>query len=162
MHTYCATKKAAIIFAIPVEGSCMLIPSYQEQIPGIILEVTPGKLINDHIKEVMERELGYSLSAADFNIEQKFAEKFVSTDPAKDSYTLYVALSHKRHDKAEEHWRSFPDILRNMEKNRLRLIYLKAWQVVMGADQGQLRAVEFDGERDASSIAAILDEQNQD
>lgn len=64
--------------------------------------------------------------------------------PSGEHADLVVADIPRQHLTAPMDWATVPSLIRGMPKTRNRLAYLKAWQILTGAHQETLEAVEID------------------
>ncbi|NRA45319.1 MAG: hypothetical protein HRU09_10235 [Oligoflexales bacterium] len=156
LHLRCQTPKAVFLFGIPV-GKLLHFPNHHRYMPGIHFDVDPSKPINLQLIAAVEKELGEAVNGKDIHIYQEFCEPLKADEQAEE-FSLYTGFSEKPRQVPLLHWKPLPYLLRNMEKNRMRLAYLKAWQVQTGALGLTTKAVEMDAE-ELKRNSSLLDPQ---
>ena len=144
LQTRCSTSKAVFLFGIPI-GKLLHFPNHHRFMPGIHLDVDPAQPINLQLIAALEKELGEPVNGSEVHIFQDFCEVLRSSDET-DAISLFTGFSHVSRQIPLLHWKPLPYLLKNMEKNRMRLAYLKAWQVQTGALSLTTKAVEMDAE----------------
>lgn len=144
LHVYCPTARAVFLLGIPI-GKLLYFPNHHRLLPGLHLEVDRGQPINVQLIAAVEKELGERVNGSEIHIFQEFCETF-EIEGGAEPFTLYTGYSLTSRKIPLLNWKPLPYLLRNMEKNRLRLAYLKAWQVQTGALSLTTKAVEMDAE----------------
>lgn len=108
-----------------------------EIFPGLAFNVVPGIAIDIQIMDAIQKTVG--LLPGSISIQQDFAEPLSADE--RVSATLYLAVSGVAIGK-NDRWQTLPAILRKMDKDRRRIAYVKAWQVLSGSLDLDTRAVE--------------------
>ena len=129
IRPYCKTDLAFFMVGIKDEKGVMRFPDDKNVRPGIFIEVKPLIPINELMVDGLKRVLGPDWKP-DFNICQELSEEIELEDGR--SATVYVGTVPDHSFQAPGDWPSMPDILRSMPKNKGRISYLKAWQVLTG------------------------------
>lgn len=146
LHIYCPTSKAIVLFAAQfgdqfgdtrLNPNIMRFPVNNRRLPGLHLTAHPNEPINGRILE----EIAKSGSVTDIQIWQEFRGEFTCEN---EDYTLYVAKGQISGLPAlTEQWPTLPELLQAMPKDRIRLVYLKAWQVLTGALEQESKAIDI-------------------
>ena len=144
LHIHCPTSKAVFLFGIPI-GKLLHFPNHHRFMPGIHLDVDRSQPINLQLIAALEKELGEPVNGRELHIFQEFCEVLQADGPT-EGVSLYTGYSKISRQIPLLHWKPLPYLLKNMEKNRMRLAYLKAWQVQTGALGLNTKAVEMDPE----------------
>lgn len=146
MHLYCPQPRARLFLAIADTKRQLHVYCRNDAGIGIDLAVKARVPINDQIAEVVSAIIGPSYLAKHLEIDQGFCDAITGEGEALGFYLA-------RYEPHPEgfNWamtKTIPQILASLEKNRLRLPYIRAFQRLMGADQGIIRAVERDLKKD--------------
>ena len=149
MNAYCQTPKAVIfVVATGFDGvvRCLILDPAE---PGIVIEPKPLLPVVDqimsHLAAVFESSSGDAFRTLEFAVRSDYSDIINLADGT--AATLYIASSPKRLagiNFAKGTFVSIPELLRGMPKNRQRLVYLRAWQVLLGALQDSTKAIDFD------------------
>lgn len=142
LHLYCPTEKAVLLLAIPDEKGLFYFSYQDKELPGIWFRTKPLLPINQQLTEVAEKFLGCKGLATKMSINQQFAGKL--SDKEGQEATLYLASLESGLIKVKSEWTTLPRLLGQMPKNRNRLPYLLAWQVLSGALSQMTQALEVD------------------
>ena len=140
IHKSCPTSRAVFLLGIPDQRGVLHFPSIHSWFPGIHFSPEPGKLINDQLVDAVSEELRETVPGARIQIFQEFAAEL----PGKDC-TLYTGLYLDQRILIPDHWQPLPDLIRKMPADRLRLVCLKAWQILGGVHKEDIKALEYDG-----------------
>src|SRR5688572_22961986 len=127
LHLYCPTAEAALLLA--VVGPTFRFPSHAGERPGLWLRVTPRTPINEQLQAAAEAALGINGLGRHLQIDQSFAQPmtFKDAQPA----TLYLArLDGELLADRGASWPTMPELFARMPRDRSRLPYLLAWQVL--------------------------------
>lgn len=143
---YCKTERAVLVLGVFDERKVMYFVNDDLPSPGINLEISGTTPMNQLIAERIMDQFGGS---ADFNIYQEFQEVFADEDGIETTLFLGELTTEGRVD---SEWPTMPEILRSMPKNKSRVAYLKAWQVLTGGLQLNTKAVEVSEVKKALNI----------
>jgi hypothetical protein len=135
----CKTDHALLLLAIPDARGVLHFPSTADApLPGLHLEVKPLLPIQAQLTAAATAAVGRDV-ALDLHLWDELADEM--TLPNGTKTTMYVA-SLKGEAADADRWPVMPAILRAMDKNRGRLPYLRAWQVLQGGLKLNTKAVE--------------------
>lgn len=138
--TYCKTDNAILLVAVPDDRGVLHFPlSKDAPLPGLHLAVKALLPIFDQLTTLASTTLGQDV-ARKLHIWDEFADEL--TLPDGTLATLYVATLSEVPTASAEAWPVMPTILRSMEKNRGRLPYLRAWQILQGGLKLNTKAVD--------------------
>jgi len=135
MHVFCKTDFAVVLLGIPDERGVFRFPNNGKQWPGIVFKPTPRLAINDQIVAAIAGFLKMD-KIPSLELNPKYA------DQTKDGCTVYLATATSDDFKGDENWQSLPELLRGMDRNKKRLPFLRAWQVLTGSLELDTKAVE--------------------
>ncbi|MCX6118803.1 MAG: hypothetical protein NT027_14780 [Proteobacteria bacterium] len=148
LHLYCNTPYATVLIAVPVNEAPLKFPNDASFWPGIGFKVDPLLSINDQILLAIHKVL--PSSGLKVHIWQEYSD-LLQREGVMDS-TLYVAridepgsqqLDQPKPSFGEtQTWSTLPDLIRTLPKDRNRLAYLKAWQVLSGALEENTKALD--------------------
>jgi hypothetical protein len=148
---HCPTDLATVMFAVrSKEESPYLFAdncrSTEDGWAGFSFVVEPLQPINIQIREALAPLVDGGWK--DFEIVQFFQESL--TTPTKPATTLYLATA-IGHYKVSPTFdvKSLVEMTQNLTKDRLRLPYLKVWQVLSGAHAENIKAVDTEEVRKA-------------
>lgn len=145
LHVQCSTDEAILLVAVNCPDGLLRFPNDGSPWPGLSLQVQPLLGINEQLIRRSQDELGSALTAK-LNIWQEYSD--VIREANEDRATLYVAMirpeAHEIENKPWKEWRTLPDLIRTLPKDRTRLAYLKAWQVLTGALEESTKALDVD------------------
>lgn len=142
LHVHCKTSVAILLAAIPDERDLMHFPQSATSfagLPGLTFDVSPGMPINIQLMEQLWAHLGEKIKGVD--IIQAFVDEVRLPDGR--AATVYLATVNGRRTLTSGA-PTMPEILRQMPKDRNRLAYLKAWQVLTGSLTLNTKAVELE------------------
>lgn len=142
LHVFCRTPSAVLLLGVKDDRGVLRFPfSANGVVPGLCFEVLPLAPIGEQLvraaSEALSAPVGLSLT-----IQQEFAD--VMTLPNGSEATVYLATISAPHARAHPNWPSMPEMLRGMDKDRRRLPYLRAWQVLTGGLQLNTKVVDMD------------------
>jgi|GEM_PF-1141690 len=149
MLAYCQTPKTVVMAT--VTGSDGIVRMLADDInqPGLIFEPKPLQPIVEQITTQLQSRSDVREDSLRFHIRANYTDELTLSDGV--TATLYIATataSQKSLSGIEggdgSSWRSIPDVLRSMPQNRSRLVYLRAWQVLLGALEDGVKAIDFD------------------
>jgi hypothetical protein len=121
----------------------MRFPQNGGALPGLVLEVAGGLPINVQLIELLWTHLGERIKGVD--VTQAFSGEV--TLPDGRQATVYLATVNGQRELTTADGRlapTLPEILRGMPKDRNRLPYLRAWQVLSGGLTSETKAIELD------------------
>ncbi|MBM4250725.1 MAG: hypothetical protein FJ146_02010 [Deltaproteobacteria bacterium] len=151
MQLTCSTTKAVLLCAVEDGSAVLRCPVTHSCPPGLVVDVQPIIPINVQLIELAETFLGASV-ARYLDIEQAFADPVVAMKTDDPEFTLYLArLSRDSGIVAPAGWPTMPQILRSLS-GRMRVPYLRAWQILAGGLQLNTKAV------DAAEVAKYFED----
>lgn len=141
---YCPTEQAILLVGVPDANGVLKFPvtAGTGGAPG--LHFTPKALLSIDQQLVAEasRVLGRDLSTR-IDVVQEFADDVVLEGGVRA--TLYLGTVGKDLGlQADPAWEALPTMMRAMPKDRSRLPYLRAWQVLTGALTLNTKALDLD------------------
>lgn len=139
LHIHCKTPVAILLAAMPDERDLMRFPQNGAGLPGLAFEVASGMPINVQLIEFLWAHLGDKVKGID--IIQDYSGEVQLPDGR--AATVYLATVNGRFPLPPDA-KTMPEILRGMPKDRNRLPYLKAWQVLTGSLTLNTKAVDLD------------------
>lgn len=137
----CRTDSAILLVAVADAAGVLRFPSdfTSESMHGLHLAVQPLLPIGPQLVAVASRVLESDVSTS-LDICQDFADEVFINGATQT--TVFVGRVTRSDLIAPQGWLSFPDILRSMVRDRRRLPYLRAWQVLTGALSLNTKAVD--------------------
>lgn len=151
MQLTCPTTNAILLCAVNDASSVLRCPVVHSVPPGLVTEVRPVIPINVQLAELAESFFGAAV-ARHLGIEQEFADPVVATKDESAEFTLYLARLHPDAAiVAPNSWPTIPQILRGLS-GRMRVPYLRAWQILAGGLQLNTKAV------DAAEVAKYFED----
>lgn len=137
----CPTKYAVLLLAVRGEDGIFRFPSENAQFPGLLLEPKPLIGIFEQFVDAIQSRLGVALKIS-ITLRHDFSEPL--SDVQGDLGTLFVgSLTDSSVLKAAGiQLTPLPHLIRGMGKHRNRVSYLKAWQIMSGADSERTVALE--------------------
>ena len=145
LHIQCETPEATLLLAVKSPDGVLRFPNDETQWPGLSLKVNILLNINSQLMERSRQEFNDPTLRID--IWQDYsAQIFDSTGAAVT--TLYVA-KYSPSDEVQaklpfQKWETLPALIRSLPKDRNRLAYLKAWQVLSGGLEENTKALDVD------------------
>ncbi len=141
---YCPTEHAILLVGVPDAIGVLRFPVTPDYGPAPGLHFAPRPLVSIDQQLVAEasRALGTDV-ALKLDLVQEFADELTLANGAKA--TIYLGTLVKDAGiAAAADWRSLPDLMRSMAKDRGRLPYLRAWQIMTGGLQLNTKALDLD------------------
>lgn len=134
MHLYCPTDTAILLLATKDEGGVM-------RFPPIEIAARPLVSIDEQIVQAASAALGLDLTLK-IRIEQQYADEMTRADGTVT--TVYLAtVSDGVAPPAKKEWPTLPDLLRSLPKDRSRLPFMRAWQILTGGLTLNTKAVDM-------------------
>jgi hypothetical protein len=144
LHVYCKTEVAVLMLAVKDEAGVMRVPvSPGARAPGWEIAVRPLVPIGEQLVAAAAEALGTDVTGLALDVVQEFADETRLADGTLATVylaTLAPAVAERRH--APRTWSSIPELLRGLPKDRGRLPYLRAWQILTGGLQLNTKAVD--------------------
>jgi hypothetical protein len=150
MLARCPTDVAVLLAAVPDANGVLRLPtSGDATAPGLHVRVQPLAPIAAQLVEAAAAaiDLGPAAGMA-LSLVDGFADPVTLANG--EAATLYVGRVSPGAATAPASWPSVPDLLRAMAKNRSRVPYLRAWQVLAGGLDDSVKAL------DAAEVAKAL------
>lgn len=147
LHVQCNTDQAIFLLAVQCPDGLLRFPNDETQWPGLHLSVQPLLGINEQLVTRAQQELSPEL-AAKISIWQNYSDLIRGSN--EEQITFYVGILRPEAEtlnalpKPWQEWRTLPDLIRSLPKDRTRLTYLKAWQVLTGALEETTKALDVD------------------
>ena len=116
-------------------------PNDEDPFPGINMSISHGLTWHDTMRDVGSEFLGKP------ELNSKILPIMVmepEIEKGNDGSTLVLARIHKEEFLAPDLWPTLPALLHGMPKNKTRVPYLKAFQVLAGGLSQETQAVEMD------------------
>ena len=142
IHITAPTDVVIFLVGIKDEKGVLRFPTKNNFNPGVVFKADRNLPINEQIIKETELLTGLQKLNLNLEIEQNFSTEVVLQNG--DKATLYVGAIHKFEGGVNEEWRPLPMILREMPKDKNRAAYLKAWQVLMGGLNQDVKILEAD------------------
>ena len=146
MHIYCPTEHAILLLGFPDHQGVLSFPTQNTVIPGILLPVKPLTPINDQIISFVFNHWDQA-TGKNLHLWQNFSSS-ISLGEKKEA-TLYVGRVDETFSATRDKqgssfsWSTLPQILKALPKDKSRLPYIKAFQVLTGALTLTTRAVDL-------------------
>lgn len=140
--TNCKTDIAIILLGIPNEKGILVFPTSAHETPGIMFKNDPSMPINEQIILEVNNLCKSNKLGTKFDICQKYTAT-VKLSSGKAA-TLYTGILQETIANKDKGWKTLPELLKVMPKNRNRLPYLKAWQALTGAFDQRTGVIETD------------------
>lgn len=141
MHVYSPTSKVIFLVGFFNQENVLVFPSQNVQFPGLHFDAKPLVSIYDQLLECIEKYCMREDLRQYFDLDRFFAETVLI---AEEEATLYVGTVKNLDGLLPRYLHTLPSLLRGMDKNRSRLVYLKALQTLTGARDQDVRAVGTD------------------
>lgn len=141
MQLFCKTARAVLLLGCEAEHGPMRFPSESSELPGLVVKVIPRAPITEQLIEKASGFLGSKDLSRHVAVNQDFSD---TIRIGEEDITLYVGTIEAQHQTAQLTWNTMPTLLRAMPKDRRRLPYLKAWQVLTGALSENVKAVDLE------------------
>jgi hypothetical protein len=140
MHIHCSTEHAIFLLGVFDKKKVMRFPDEGETHAGVRLQPSKSIPIDPQLLAACKKYLVDGFDNRAVSIYQEFDE--VVTIPGLGETTVYLGVVDEEAMTAPDEWAVFPDIIRRLPKDRTRLPYLKAWQVLTGGLKLDTRAIE--------------------
>ena len=139
----CQTNQALLLVALADAEGVLRFPSdfSHETFYGLHVSIKPLLPVAAQILEAASHALGFDVSRT-LDLCQEFADEIPLSHEMKA--TVFVGLVTHPEFKAPAQWLCLPDILRSMPRDRRRLPYLRALQILTGALSLNTKAVDLD------------------
>ena len=146
-HFKCNTTYFIVLLGIKDSNHIWFFVTESLKPYGIIKETSALMFINEQILKTCESLFDNdSLDIyKSITVINTFSEKIILQNEI--DATLYLALIDNpiifSQIKLKPHYQliKFPEILKSMPKSKLRLAYLKAWQIILGIDKENIKAI---------------------
>ena len=125
------------------ERNLLRFPSEHPGRPGLLLKFTPDEELETLIAERVTALT--AASSEQIELVQIIEEELNDATSLPSSYLALLRVAADAYT-APADWLTLPVILRSLPRGRPRLIYNKAFQLLAGADQGDIAALEIDDE----------------
>lgn len=138
----CPTEFAVLFVGADSGTPPLMFPVIDQALPGISFRVDSRLGINEQLLTALSNFSGQTVHGDGFDVDQRFTATVNLS--GGDSATLYLArwrLPPGEFDLSS--WQTMPEILRNMPKDRNRIGYVKAWQVLTGALSESTKAIDI-------------------
>lgn len=149
MLVYCQTPKAVVMATVTGTDGIVRIFTENSIQPGVIFEPKPLLPIVEQITSLLRTHDEFQADSLQFQVRSNYSDELTLNDGT--AATLYIATAAAPEKSLtgmnggpESLWRPIPEILRAMPQNRSRLVYLRAWQVLLGALEEGVKAVDLD------------------
>lgn len=138
LHVSCPTQKAVLLLGFYREEGPIVFPSQDVNVPGLHVNMKPLLPVYDQFLTAIHNHFSLNFDK-NFELDQSFSEKLKIEEVEA---TLYIGSIKAFSGPYPRYLHSLPHMIRQMPKTSLRLPYLKAWQVLMGSPQDEIRALE--------------------
>ncbi|MDB2447068.1 hypothetical protein N9W79_00425 [bacterium] len=142
IHISAPTDVVIFLVGIKDEKGVLRFPTKNNFNPGVVFKADGAVPINAQIIKETEALTGLENLNLNLEIEQNFSTEVVLQNG--DKATLYVGAIHKFEGGINQEWKPLPMILREMPKDKNRPAYLRAWQVLMGGLNQDVKILEAD------------------
>ena len=140
LNVYCKTDAVVVLVGF-LNDKIFVFPSQNKNFPGIHFANIPLAFIDEQIIKNIEKVSGWVGINRFLSIRQDFSET-IRLDDGTEA-TLYLATVSKGDFALPTDWKSFPELMQAMPKNKTRIAYIKALQVLTGASQADTKVVEM-------------------
>lgn len=139
----CRTESAVFLVAVPDEASVLRFPSdfSHAVLHGLHTQIKPLLPVGPQLMDVAIQGIGSNFGAY-LQVFEDFSDQIPLT--ADVQTTLFVGRITHPEFRAPKTWLSLPDILRSMGKDRRRVAYMRALQVLTGALSLETKAVDVE------------------
>ena len=142
VHIHCPTDMAVLVLAVSCPDGLLRFPNDDSPLPGLLIKSKPMALINDLLAECAHQVVPAAGSTLHIWQDYRGGLKLADNTDA----TMYVARLTVGADAIKDlpwpTWATLPNLIRSMPKDRNRLAYLKAWQVLTGALDESTKALD--------------------
>lgn len=141
----CPTEQAILLAGFTDDKGVMRFATQDPNLPGLHLKPTAGLPLHDQLmakfKEFLQSKCINRESQLRLELNHNFEETIEV--PGGEPFTLYLGLVSWDLE-PPNNWPTMADLLRGMGKNRLRLPYMRAMQMLSHGLKDDLQAVETD------------------
>ena len=134
MHVYAAKSNVIFLLACKDERGVLRFPTSGQPLPGLHFQPDMKLPISEQLVSLGREKSGGEDTALE--VEQKLVE-LLSHDGGE--YAVYLGTSSAQ---APADWFTMPEMIRVLPKNRVRLSYMKAWQVLSGGFEANTKVLE--------------------
>jgi len=130
MHLHCPTTKAVLLVGFLSDEGILRFPTEGKEVPGLFLDVKPLTPINEQFCERLREFVAEENVGLHLQIRQDI---LIRVDlPSGEESTMFLGRysGASKHDIKE--WSDLSSLIKSMPKDRSRLPYLKALQVLSG------------------------------
>jgi len=142
IHIKCKTDVAIVLLGVANEKGFLYFPTTAPETPGIMFNPVAGQPVNLQIVSQASDFLGIELTGQTIEICQDYSDLVSLT--SGNQATLYLATIRGKPELIKDDWSNLPDHLRAMPKNKNRIAYLRAWQVLTGSLTLNTKVIEAD------------------
>lgn len=144
LHIHCDTPHATLLIAVQCADQLLRFPNDGSFWPGIGFKVDPVLGINEQLMSAASIHLG--VIGKDLSIWQEYSA--VLEHVGVMSSTLYVSKVVPKDfsvlPSAWDSWQTLPVLIRTLPKDRNRLAFLRAWQVLSGGLEESTKALDVE------------------
>ncbi len=140
MHIYASTSKIIVLVGFLDSNNTFLFPSQNVLFPGLHFENKALVPIYDQILNHIRRHCLLNIQGRDFELDPLFAQTLLVDN---EEATLYLGVVRNLKEAQPRYLQTLPILLQGMRKDRSRLAYLKALQVLSGSREQNVRAIEI-------------------
>jgi len=144
LHIQCSTPRAVLLIAVEGPRGLFRFPNDRGDWPGLGLQVDMLNSINEQLQRRAQEFFGPWGSRC--HIWQEYSA-LLDRDGSAPA-TLYVAKITPKDNELDERtwaqWLTLPELVQTLPKDRNRLSYLKAWQILSGALEENTKALDVD------------------
>ena len=148
MHIYSKTKRALLLLGVPSERGVLSFPSTvppkEGPHPGLLLDCDLQLPINPQLIDAAELYLQEEGLGIKMHIWQDYSDHLLLASGEK--VTVYIARLDRTIEDASSQgvMRTMPEWIRGLPKDRSRLLYVRALQVLSGGLTQETKVVELD------------------
>ena len=145
MQIECPTDIAVLLLAVRDERGLLRFPDEGSAArPGLTLTVKPLLAIAEQLAGLASKALS-APTYVRIDIIPEFSDSLPGVGELKEDATLYIAAAsaYQASPAQTAAWPTLPDLLRRMPKDRNRLAYMRAFQVLSGSLTQDIKAYEF-------------------
>ncbi len=136
-------KKNIVLVAARDLKGLFRVPPWSFDLPGHYFDIVQEMGLKDQIIAQASIALGHPELAGDLVFKCTFDQALVI---GIDEYLLHLVFLNNEKFSVPSTWKTIPELLRSMKKNKNRVPYLLAFQVLAGSDTDQIDALEMDDE----------------
>ena len=136
---YSKTPLNILLIGFLNEKGVYYFSSENQTFPGLHVKSSKRIPVTDIIIRKIEAQLNETIDRQKFSYWPQFHETL--TVEGQEA-TLFLAKYEDPKLLTRLSWQTFPELIRNMPKSKNRLSYLKAWQILTGAWQEEIKVLE--------------------